>query len=144
MTACGFCGADGQSKEHLWAGWLGKVILDSRAQGGMKTFQAQIERGGKTISYPNRDLQLTVRMPCEACNNGWMSALENEVKPFMTDMAFRGQKTILDEDRQLKLVRWLVKTAIVDEFTSLVTDPKYFSEEERRSFQERFEIPQNL
>jgi hypothetical protein len=38
---------------------------------------------------------MTVGMPCEPCNNGWMSALENDVKHFMTPMVFRDDKTIL-------------------------------------------------
>src|SRR5713226_3860976 len=118
MRTCGFCSAPDVSQEHLWAGWLGKVILESRAQGGMKRFQAQIERGGKAVAFPKHDLQLTVGMPCEACNNGWMSDLENAVKAFMTPMVFRGEKTILDEDRQRSLIRWIVKTAMVNEFTA--------------------------
>jgi len=60
MQTCGFCGAPEVSQEHLWAGWLGKVVLESRAEGGMKTFQAQIERQGTTVSFPKRDLELTV------------------------------------------------------------------------------------
>jgi hypothetical protein len=110
----------------------------------MKTFLAQIERGGKTVTFPKNDLELTVRMPCEPCNNGWMSDLETGVKPFMTDMTFRGEKTILDEDRQTKLVRWVVKTAMVDEYTAPDGEQKYFTEAERRAFKEQFAIPANL
>jgi hypothetical protein len=123
MPSCGFCGVDGQSQEHLWARWV---------------------LGGKTISYPNRSLQLTVGMPCEPCNNGWMSDLENDVKPFMTSMAFRGEKTLLDEERQAKLVRWFVKTAMVNEYTAADSEQKYFTEAERRAFKEQFTIPANL
>jgi hypothetical protein len=144
MPTCGFCGAEGQSKEHLWAGWLARAILESRAQSGMKTFEQQVERAGRVSSFPKKDLEHTVRMPCEPCNNGWMSDLENEVKLFLTDMAFRGQKTLLDEARQLSLVRWVVKTAMVNEFTGAVAEHKYFTESERRAFRERFAMPANL
>ena len=144
MALCGFCGAEGQSKEHLWAGWLGRVVLESRAQGGMKTFQQQVERGGKVTAFSNKDLEHTVRMPCEPCNNGWMSELENEVKPFVTDMAFRGQKTLLDETRQRPLMRWAVKTAMVNEFTGAAAEQKYFTEVERRAFRDSYAIPANL
>ena len=110
----------------------------------MKTFQAQVERGGKTISYPNRNLELTVGMPCEPCNNGWMSDLESDVKPFLTGMAFRGEKTLLDEDRQTKLTRWFVKTAMVNEFTGADAEPKFFTEAGRRRFKEHFAIPADV
>jgi len=56
MRICGFCGAHDVSQEHLWAGWLGTVILESRAQGGAKNFHAQIERGGKASSFQKNDL----------------------------------------------------------------------------------------
>ena len=110
----------------------------------MKTFQQQVERGGKVSAFPNKDLEHTVRMPCEPCNNGWMSELENEVKPFVTDMAFRGQKTLLDETRQRSLVRWAVKTAMVNEFTGAAAEQKYLTEVERLSFRDNYAIPANL
>jgi len=144
MRICGFCGAHDVSQEHLWAGWLGTVILKSRAEGGAKTFNAQIERGGKASSFQKNDLEMTVGMPCEPCNNGWMSALENEVKGFMTPMVFRGDKTILDADRQRSLVRWVVKTAMVYEFTGRKDEPKYFTPDERKAFKEGFALPPNL
>jgi hypothetical protein len=76
---------------------------------------------------------------CEAA-----SELENEVKPFVTDMAFRGQKTLLDEARQLSLARWCVKTAMVNEFTSAAAEHKYFTGAERLAFKDSFAIPENL
>jgi hypothetical protein len=123
MRICGFSGAHDVSQEHLWAGWLGTVILESRAQGGAKNFHAQIERSGQVSSFQKNDLEMTVGMPCEPCNNGWMSALENEVKDFMTPMVFRGDKTILHADRQRSLIRWVVKTAMVNEFTGRKDEP---------------------
>lgn len=144
MAMCGFCGSAGVSKEHLWAGWLAATVLESRAPDGDKTFQAQIERGGETKTFPNRDLELTVKMPCEPCNNGWMSDLENDVRAFLSGMAFGGAKTILDRARQRSLVRWLVKTAMVAEFTSPSTEQKYFTEVERREFKGLLAIPENL
>jgi hypothetical protein len=73
-----------------------------------------------------------------------MSVLENDVRTFMREMAFRGDNTLLDEERQAKLVRWLVKSAMVNEFTSPGSEQKYFTQNERRSFKEHFAIPANL
>ena len=56
MRACGFCGNPDVSQEHVWADWLRKVILASRAEGGAKRFRAEIEREGKTISFQKSDL----------------------------------------------------------------------------------------
>jgi hypothetical protein len=49
---------------------------------GQKAFQAQIERGGSTSEFKNPSLEIKAGMPCSSCNGGWMSALENQVKPF--------------------------------------------------------------
>jgi hypothetical protein len=84
------------------------------------------------------------QLPCSSCNGGWMSALENHVKPFVATMAYRGEKTLLDVDRQLALTRWIVKTAVVYEFTASPAEAKYFSEFERAAFKESFAIPSNL
>jgi len=73
-----------------------------------------------------------------------MSDLENEVKPFMTEMVFRGEKTILDTDRQRSLIRWIVKTAMVNEFTGGGAEHKYFTDGERRAFKESFTLPSNI
>jgi hypothetical protein len=79
--------------------------------GGQKAFHAQIERGGSRSEFKNHSLEITVGMPCSSCNGGWMRALENQVMPFVATMAYRGDKTLLDADRQLALTRWVVKTA---------------------------------
>src|SRR5260221_1851997 len=99
MRVCGFRGDPDVRQEHVWADWLRKVVLDSRAKGGSKIFRAEIERGGKTSSFRKNDLEITVGMPCSRCNNGWMSGLENEVMSFMTDMV-QGVNVLLDQDCQ--------------------------------------------
>lgn len=130
--------------EHVWPDWLRKVILASRARGGQKKFRAEIERGGKTISFVKPSLEIKVGMPCKTCNEGWMHRLEDRVKPFMTDMVDHGLKTVLDVDRQLLLSRWIIKTAMVYEFTSAFTEEKYFGEDERKAFKKSFVVPSNL
>ena len=107
MPVCGFCDNRDITQEHVWADWLRKVILDSRAQVGTKTFRAEIERMGKTASFQKDDLEITVGMPCGSCNNGWMSDLENAVRPFMTDMVRRGETTVLSDERQRAIKRQL-------------------------------------
>jgi hypothetical protein len=132
------------TKEHLWSDWLRKAILESRAAGGQKHFRAEIERDGRTAQYSNPSLEQTVGMPCRQCNNGWMHALENEVKDFMTPMAFRGDKVLLNPERRLVLSRWAVKTAMVYEFTSGDKDTTYFTAAERLAFKQTFDFPENL
>ncbi len=144
MRACGFCGNPGVSQKHVWADWLRRVILASRAEGGAKRFRAEIEREGKTIPFQKSDLGITVGMPCNRCNNGWMSGLENDVMAFMPDMVYRGVKVLLDADRQTVLIRWMIKTAMVYEFTGVTAEPKYFTTDEREAFKESYDLPANM
>jgi len=139
---CGFCGGPGVTKQHLWPDWLRKAILDSQGGGKGKKSGAANERGGKTKRPKTDKLDTTVVMPCTACTNGWMSALEFDVKLFLAPMVAPGEKTILNEVRRLALVRWAVKTAMLYEYTG--TEDRYFSDAERRAFKERFEIPENV
>ena len=138
---CGFCGSSGVNREHLWPEWLADVIVTSR---GPRAFDAEIERGGETHRFRNPALEIKVRMPCKACNEGWMSRLENDVKPFMTGMVDEGETTILNEVRQRSLVRWIVKTAMVYEFAALPTVAKCFTADERRAFKDECALPSNL
>src|SRR5262245_51718142 len=126
------------TKEHLWPDWLRKVVLESRASGGQKHFHAEIERGGKASQYKNPSLEQRVGMPCRACNGGWMSALENEVKGYVTPMVFRGDKVLLTPERQTSLSRWALKAAMVYEYTSPSEEAKYFSDFERLAFKQTF------
>src|SRR3954454_1504233 len=115
-----------------------RSILESRATGGQEHFYAEIERGGEEAKrYKNPSLEQRVGMPCGRCNNGWMSALENEVKDFLTPMVFRGDRVLLSPARRVALGRLAIKTAMVYEFTSASSEGKYFSEMERLAFKER-------
>ena len=143
-AGCGFCGSAGVTKEHIWPNWLRRLILESRAASGMKKFHAEIERNGTTQQYKNPKLEQRVGMPCSACNGGWMSVLENEVKDFMATMVSRGEIVLLTPERQVAVSRWAMKTAMVYEFTSAADERKYFSDGERLAFKERFELPENL
>ena len=51
---------------------------------------------------------------CKQCSNGWISDLDNQVRPFLTDL-MTGQRTLhaLGAEERLVLGRWTAKTAFV-------------------------------
>ena len=59
-------------------------------------------------------------------------------------MVDRGVKVLLDPDRQTALIRWMVKTAMVYEFTGATAEPKYFTTDERKAFKESYTLPANM
>jgi len=58
-----------------------------------------------------------LRRICENCNNGWMSKLEEVVKPILVPL-MRGERQLgsLEESEKWALARWVAKTAIIDSY----------------------------
>ena len=140
--ACGFCGGPEVSKEHLWPEWILEIIRQTRGAEG-KTFAVEHERHRETTRFRSVKLETKVGMPCKMCNNGWMSELENSVKPFMSAMVFPGDPTFLSEDRRRLLARWVVKTAMVYEFFR--PDSRfYFTANERKTFMTSAQPPNGV
>jgi hypothetical protein len=110
----------------------------------LKRFHMETESGGRTKHRRNPELSVTVWMPCAACNNGWMSTMENDVLSFMPDMVDRGRIVHLTSARQVALARWAIKTAMVYEFVGEREEPKYFLPVELAAFRERRQIPEHV
>jgi hypothetical protein len=134
---CAFCGkADGPfHKEDVLAKWLMREVPHKKPWIkviGKKTGKFFVTRSG---------LGLLNRAVCKTCNGGWMSRLENLVRPILQPM-MRGQPLPLSKEDQLVLVRWLMKTAMMMEFVRDAI-PMFFRSEDRRSFFESSAIPNN-
>jgi hypothetical protein len=115
FSECIFCGSKAKlTKEHIWPKWLRGSI-----RGGDTAHRIVIERLGqrrKTVVH-EKAASITVKAVCKACNDGWMSDLEQEamrvVEPLVSG-ALRPetpQITIAAADRQV-LASWIFKTAV--------------------------------
>lgn len=60
-------------------------------------------------------LSRKVRAVCVACNNGWMSVIENNVKPILSDLMYLKPRTLSVED-QRKIAEWVVLKMFVVEY----------------------------
>src|SRR4051812_20705575 len=110
---CMFCGQNKRSREHVWPRWLSKAL----PSGVPTDFQSMsYDRANNLIGtrpfQVRHDIEEKVRVPCEQCNNGWMSVLENEVKPVLTPM-MRNEPVNLDRHDMDVLATWAVKTAFM-------------------------------
>lgn len=101
MRTCVFCGGLPLTREHVYPQWLQQfsapqafirregsyqqpfpqTVVRQDARG--KYVEVDEYRGNKT---PNLH-EVTVKSVCAACNNGWMSALENSVRGPLKKMA---------------------------------------------------------
>lgn len=56
--------------------------------------------------------EVRVKCVCQGCDNGWMSAIENENKPHMLAM-INDKPTVLAPSQQKLLTRWAILKAMV-------------------------------
>jgi hypothetical protein len=80
-----------------------------------------------------------VRCVCVPCNTGWMSALEDAVKPAVSAMMV-GVAVPFAVPLQHVIAEWAMKTAMVWEFIS-PTNPVFYSDDERTALRLSSAIP---
>jgi len=129
MRFCIFCAAPASSKEDAWPLWLLRQIRTNVPA------RIDAERGTQPLrSWRVVGAGLTVRFVCAPCNNGWMSELENRVKPIVLRL-LDNTGTNLTVEEQTTLAAWAVKNAMVFEALR-IGQPWFFSDGERNAFRE--------
>lgn len=113
-NACAFCGDNSRrlTDEHVFGNWVSR-LFESHAPPEGFSGKAQIfDAAGNLKEFAAIPFQQVVKIPCEACNTGWMRGLEDAVIPFLTPMIL-GERVRLRPPRQRLLATWCVKTALV-------------------------------
>ena len=107
MRSCIFCDNRPSTKEDAWPLWLIRLL---------RTGPGRIdgERGGRRFVWRVVEPGLKVKFVCARCNNGWMSDLENRVKPIIETLVGEERVTLSSVD-QATLATWAVKNAMVFE-----------------------------
>jgi hypothetical protein len=87
------------------------------------------------------DPKISVRTVCRACNNGWMSTLEEANIPLVGNM-FQDVALQLDRDQQTLVSRWVAKTAMMfDSARPKQGGIRYYIGAESSAFRATFAIP---
>lgn len=133
MRSCVFCDGRASTKEDAWPLWLMRLL------GGTPAGRIEAERGGQeSLSWRAVKPELKVRFVFASCNNGWMSQLENRVKPIV-EALFSEEPVTLDSGDQTALTVWSVKNAMI--FEALRHNrPWFFVESERRALGETLQV----
>ncbi len=118
---CIFCGGGSLTKEHAWPQW----ILNDHGDDAI-TIHSHGELV-RTLAGPNAAIEF--KRVCGPCNTGWMSKLEDKVKPIMKPLIL-GQRSRLGATEQRILSAWLTKTAMVfsctqDDVDRFFTRPEF-------------------
>lgn len=115
---CIFCQGTGMSKEHFWPDWLRNHIYTSIND--KHTSEFHISEGKNPSVLTRKDersghlITKKFRVVCVECNTGWMSKLEEKMKPIILDII--NSKTVsLDKTKLEELSRWIVMKVIVAE-----------------------------
>lgn len=117
QRSCVWCGSRGRlSAEHVIPDWLGRDLtrqaLASSSRVAKVIGQNRLNRDGNVRAWNLAPLEVKVRAVCQRCNNGWMSAMEYEIKPLLQRL-LTGKSFVLHQAAQSQLASWAFKTAVV-------------------------------
>jgi hypothetical protein len=118
---CTFCGGFKISKEHVFPDWL-KELFPRDADtthtathfDWPKNFITKVPIEKRKYRQGHVGAQ-KVRVVCERCNNGWLSALEEHTKPILLPL-ISGENCNLPLNSQTALATWAVKTSMTAEY----------------------------
>jgi hypothetical protein len=134
MRSCIFCENPATSKEDAWPLWL------IRRLGATEAGRVEGQRGKQAPkTWRAGAAKLRVGFVCANCNSGWMSRLENRVKPIVEGL-FGDEPVTLDRGDQTTLAAWAGKNAMVYEALRLEA-PWFFANSERRALSESLRLP---
>lgn len=113
---CAFCQSDEpMTQEHLWPGWMAKVLdIDEDATNTQRFGIAGEQEHFR--EYQRKPFKLTAGAVCAGCNNGWMSQLEDAMKA-TTEGILRGRGRHLHERAQATISMWATVKLLVGEYT---------------------------
>lgn len=104
-------------------------------------FKSRGEKGEIVREWPSQNIDMTAKVVCAPCNNGWMSSLESvHAKPAMADLIL-GDKTLTISQTQARgLALFAFKTAVVADHMKRDRSP-FYSRSVRHEFARSLRIP---
>jgi hypothetical protein len=109
VPKCWFCGpgTGRRAREHIFAQVLLSHFGAQKEQFEPQRFTAAGQLGSERPARPAS--ALVAGEVCAGCNGGWMSALEVQAFPILTDLNPSGP---INSETQETLARWFAKTAV--------------------------------
>jgi hypothetical protein len=103
----------------------------------------RMEADGTVTRWRNRDLDTKTKLPCEQCNNGWMSDLENRSIPIMKGMVVHRSPTKLQAPDIAVLSAIGFKNATLADCMQNIRIP-FHSQHERKLFAQSLTFPDGV
>ena len=107
------------SKQHIWPNWLKKVYPRVNSSHisesyGLNTTDGRPKYYSSSKEHTGHQGTSKVKKVCIACNGGWMSRIENNMKPIFSSLLL-DESIIIDLTDQVLLSNWAVMATIVAE-----------------------------
>jgi hypothetical protein len=135
---CAFCGAGSRlTKEHVFPTWLDAYLPGDRPYWVLEQDRFVGDHPFE-VRRPSQGLDFVVKAVCGDCNNGWMSAPEEEAKPILERLLISTKLGPLLKDEQQVIARWATKTAMMLDFTQ---EKQLVPQADRTRFYKRGSIP---
>jgi hypothetical protein len=131
---CAFCFDTATTGEHLWSGWVGKLIGEKRR------FSVKREMKGKVHQWKSVGLNEKALVLCESCNNVWGSQLETRMKLIIRDAVFDGTAMELARKDIATIVAFSIMKSFVCDHMDEDTK-SFYDRSERHSFRRDFTLP---
>jgi hypothetical protein len=115
MDMCPFCGTKAKlTGEHIWSDWIrkryappDKTPLHSTRSNPLGTREQR--------TYTGKAFRETTKCACAPCNNGWMSRLDDAVKPYLVPL-LDDERPRLAHKAQMTLARWAILKVVAGEY----------------------------
>ncbi|MBL4831067.1 MAG: hypothetical protein JKY55_14425 [Aliivibrio sp.] len=142
QNLCIFCEQSGLTKEHFWPDWLGKQIGKNESakyiEGSIQATPKLDDADEKINTRSGSVATKKFRVVCGTCNSGWMSALEEKVKPILQN-AITPCDMMLNEQQLHLFSKWITMKTMLAEHTKLNTSS--IPKEDLQRFREKQTIP---
>jgi hypothetical protein len=119
---CIFCENKADSLEHLWPRWILNLVPKPDA--------IRIKIGNSPAKIVKKT-DHEIKAVCYRCNEGWMSDLENDLKPTLGQM-IQDSPIVLNPKDQTDIAVWAVKVAMVLEASTSTIRGLFYTERERQ------------
>jgi hypothetical protein len=112
------------SKQHIWPDWLKKVIPRDEDKNTQLLYGYEYFPEDRIAIFPDIKIRQgyigtrKIRNVCIKCNNGWMSQIEERVRPKITSM-IHGDMSTLNASGQKDIASWIIMTSIMAEYTDI-------------------------
>ena len=144
QRVCCFCGKPGMSREHFWPEWAADLLPSYPAthEKGHATWNAFSKpQINKLTSRQGAPKTIKINRVCTPCNNGWMSACEERVRPWLEPMA-RSQAIALTPAAQHVLADYFTMKLMVSDRD--IEENSVFTQEDRTAFYTDRMIPSGV